>query len=654
MFNIRAGKSDMRILRRKKIRSLAALLLLSTVSVVAGSQEAPIPGNFGFDWHGLLAEPAMFPMAAEAQYSAVSATTENVMQVVEPVMIRSAPISPAPRNNFIDEYIFGRMELMGIEAAALASDAEFLRRVTLDLTGRIPGADDIVAFLEDTNPGKRDLLIDMLLVSPEFVDNWTMFFGDLLKLNGPASNVNRYTQGRDAFYLYLKESIAQNKGYDQLVRELLTATGENHTNGAVNFPVGGIIPMGPRQDTYDGMAVQAASMFLGIRTVDCLLCHDGATRLDTVNLWASRQTRADIWGLSAFFAKTLIRRERLNNRPRLVRFNVSEIDNPRLGYFLNTTDGNRSSRQPIGDISEIQPVYPFELPSTARSTTVGPGESRRGVLAELITSDPQFARAGVNYIWEELMVQAFVSPSDSFDPDRLDPTVGLPEPWTVQPTNPDLLEALASWFQQNNFDLRALIGLIARSRAYQLSAQYPAEWRPEYVPYYARRFARRLDAEEIHDAITQATGVGANYRIVSRTGTQLPAVGWAMQLPDTREPRSNRRVAFFLDSLGRGNRDQTVRSTEGSSLQALNLMNHDFVNARINANNPNGTIRRILDQTSDPATIIEELYLETLSRYPRADEVAVLLPILATQGNSEGSESIQWILINKLDFIFNY
>jgi hypothetical protein len=629
-------------------------LLLGVACIVTAAQDALSSRILGLSGHGLLAETPMFGMEVESQHAQVSATTENLMHVVYPTLIRIAPPVPAPRNNFIDEYIFGRLESARIEAAALSSDAEFLRRISLDLTGRIPTADATIAFLGDTNAGKRDRMIDALLVSPEFVDKWTMFFGDLLKLNGPASNVNRFTQGRDAFYVYLKNSIAQNKRYDQMVRELITATGENHSNGAANFPVGGTVPMGPPQDTYDGMAVQVASMFLGIRAVDCLLCHDGATRLDTVNLWASRQTRVDLWGLSAFFAQTRIRREVVTDRPRLIRYTVSEIENRRLGYFLNTTDGNRSVRQPIEDLEEIQPLYPFESGTAARPATVRPGESRRGALADLITSDDQFARAAVNYIWEELMVQAFVSPSNAFDPDRLDPEADLPEPWTLQPTNPELLEALTWWFQQNSFDLRALMGVITKSRAYQLSAEYGGEWSPEYVPYYARRFARRLDAEEIHDAITQATGIGANYRIVSRTGTQLPAVRWAMKLPDTREPLSNRRVALFLDSLGRGNRDQTIRSTEGSSLQALNLMNHDFVNGRINANNPTGTIARLLGQTSDPTTIVERLYLETLSRYPRTDELRLLLPVLATQGNAEGAESIQWILMNKLDFIFNY
>ena len=614
--------------------------------------ENPFP-IAGMEICSYLIHPEQFSFSVEEQQSQLSTTTASVVQYIQPVIIRSSPLLPAPRNNFIDEHIFGRIEAAGIESAPFSSDTEFLRRVTLDLTGRLPSADQVIDFLEDTSSSKRDVWIDSLLASPEFVDKWTMFFGDLLKLNGRATNVNRYTQGRDAFYLYLKDSISENKPYDELVRELITATGDNHANGEANFPVGGIVPMGPIQDTYDGQAAQVASMFLGIQVVDCLLCHDGASRLDTVNLWGSRQTRFDMWGLSAFFAKTQIRRERLSDRPRLIRYNVIDNSNRRLGYFLNTDDGNRSSREPIDGIGEVVPAYPFTL-SADTAGGAADGQIRRVALADYITNDIQFARAGVNYIWEELMVEAFVSPSNAFDLDRLDPNNPPPEPWTIQPTNAELLGVLASWFQQNNFDLRLLIELIAKSRAYQLSAAYPTEWKPEYVPYYARKYARRLDAEEIHDAVATATGVPGNYPIRSRTGTLLQPVQWAMQLPDTREPLSNRRVALFLDALGRGDRDQTVRSSEGAALQALNLMNHSFVMSRINADIPTGTIARVLSETNDPSEIIRQMYLETLSRLPSLEETALLLPMMAQLGNTAGTESLQWILMNKLDFIFNY
>src|SRR2546421_5237071 len=197
----------------------------------------------------------------------------------------------------------------------------------------------------------------------------------------------------------------------------------------------------------------------------------------------------------------------------------------------NTTTRNRVASQPTNGVKIIPPKYPF-----GASAPIAPGQSRRQALAQQITGDIQFSRAIVNYIWEKFMVEAFVSPSNAFDLARLDPTNPPPAPWTLQPTNPELLDALARWFQANRYDVRALMSLIAKCTAYQLSATYPGNWDVSYVPYYARKYVRRLDAEEIHDAITKATGIQGNYTFQS---SNLPPVQWAMQLPDTREPRSN-------------------------------------------------------------------------------------------------------------------
>src|SRR5262249_5788189 len=213
-------------------------------------------------------------------------------------------------------------------------------------------------------------------------------------------------------------------------------------------------------------------------------------------------------------------------------------------YQLNTTTGNRTARQPLNGSATVAPQYPFT------GERIQTSMNRRVVLADIVTNDPQFSRAIVNYIWEKLMVVAFVSPSNGFDLARLDPQNPPPSPWTLQPTNPELLEALSRWFRDNNFDLRRLMSLIAKSNAYQLSSEYPGTWKPEYVPYYARRFARRLDAEEVHDGIVTAAGVLPTYSLDYTGSTYpLPLVNWAMQFPDTVEPRSNGTVAQFLNAF---------------------------------------------------------------------------------------------------------
>lgn len=253
------------------------------------------------------------------------------------------------------------------------------------------------------------------------------------------------------------------------------------------------------------------------------------------------------------------------------------------------------------------------------------------------------------------MVEPFVSPSNAFDLARLDPRNPPPAPWTLQPTNPELLNAMAQWFQQSGYNLRLLMMTIAKSNAYQLSSNYPGEWRLDYVPYYARKFVRRLKAEEIHDAIVQVTGIVPSYSMDYQGSLYpLPPISWAMKFPDTTEPRSNGTAAQFLNAFGRGNRDLTPRDSSGSVIQALNLMNHSFVMGRIHANNNGSNVQWILRFTSNPVTIVEHLFLSTLSRPPTLEERVTGAEVMRWLGNQRGAESIQWALLNKLEFIFNY
>ena len=594
-----------------------------------------------------LENPAEFEYSSLNHWNEISRHTDRLGLTLQRAVSAAEAPTVMPRKTLIDEYIFGRMERDQVRAAPITDDQTFARRVYLDLTGRIPSPAQVRSFAYDSNGAKRDVLIDSLIGSPEFINKWTLFFGDLYKNNANATNVVRYQQGRDAFYLYLKDALAQNKRYDLMAWEIIRGNGDNWIDGMTNWTVGGTVAGGPAQDTYDGQAVNLAQMFLGMNVVDCLLCHDGARHLDAVNLWGSQQTRMNMWGLSAFFARTRMARTVVSQNPQYAKFIVSEAATG--DYQLNTNVGNRTARTAQNRVTTVVPKYPFT------GAQISANAYRRGALADFVVTDPQFARAIVNYIWEKLMVVAFVSPSNSFDLARLDPHNPPPEPWTLQPTNPELLEALTQWFRDNAYDLRGLISLIVKSNAYQLSSQYPGEWKPEYVPYYARRFARRLDAEEIHDAIVKAAGVMPAYSLdYNASSYPLPPVSWAMELPDTSEPRSNAAVVQFLNSFGRGDRDQSRRDSSGSSLQALNMMNNAFVMNRIHNSNNGSTVQQLLRQTNDPWAIIENLYLSTLNRFPAPEEVTIAAALMKRLGNQRGAESLQWALLNKLEFIYSY
>ncbi len=643
-------------MRIRTFTAIAFLILATGLLVVGAQQEDPVDEQFraivsSGDCSFLL-NPDEYLVDSESLHTTRSEITGKVSKYVMAVFADSLSVDAAamPRRNFIDDAIFNRMAAAGIQSAPLASDAEFLRRVTLDLTGRIPSAADVQAFMADANPSKRDQKIDALIGTPEFVDKWTMFFGDLLKVTSNSSNVNRDLLGRNAYYGYLRDSIAANKPYDQIARELIAATGDTFVSGAANWPVGNTITMGPPQDTFDGHAVNTASMFLGISAVDCLLCHDGARHLDQVNLWGATQTRQNMWGLSAYFSRTRMQRQVVTQTPTVAKFIVTDAATG--GYQLNTTTGNRSPRQPINGVNAITPRNPFSAAANspiAGGSGIGAGESYRQSIARQITGDIQFSRAAVNYVWEKYMVEAFVTPSNAFDLARLDPRSPLPAGWTLQPTNAELLNALALWFQQNRYDLRALMGLITKSSAYQLSSAYPGTWNVSYVPYYARKYVRRLDAEEVHDAIQKATGIIGAYPLRG----ELPSVQWAMQFPEPREPQ-NGAVAAFLNSFGRGDRDQLPRRSDGSLLQALNLMNNPFVMTKIHQGNQGSAVASILAQTSNPTTIIQQLFLNTLSRPATPEEIALFTVQFQRQGVRPAAEGLQWILLNKLEFVFNY
>ncbi len=550
-------------------------------------------------------------------------------------------IEEAEGRSWIDDYIFSALDAQGIAPARLANDAAFLRRVTLDLTGRIPPAETVVEFLSDDEDSlKRARAIDRLLDSPEWVDRWTFWFGDLLKNNSRSTQVVRRERGRDEFNRFIRESLEENKPYDTFVRELITAAGDSYENGAVNFNVGGRMTMGPAQDTYDKQWVQAATVFLGLKNFDCVLCHNGAGHLDAVNLWASQVTRYEAWGMAAFFSRTrlsVIRRDQAADNSYLIQEAV------RGGYDLNTNSGNRPPRRPAeGEAGRVQPRYLFS------GRTADAAADYRAVLAQEVTSDFQFARATVNYIWAHFFTIGLVDPPDAFDLARLDPYNPPPEPWTLQPSHPELLDELARFFIAQQYDLKALMREITNSRSYQLSARYEGEWSPAYERLLARRLVRRMDSEELHDALVQSSGIPGNLRL---RGSPEP-IPWAMQLPETATPGGA--VGAFLNTFLRGDRDENPRRGDLSVAQALDLMNDPVVLQRVRASNANGLLARLLGSGISDQQLVDALYLSVLSRYPTADERDTSVTLLQTGNRRARAEDLLWSLYNKVDFLFHY
>jgi len=561
--------------------------------------------------------------------------------------LRAVDASTIPRRSFIDVEIFDKLAKAGVPSAGLSTDAEFHRRIYLDLTGRIPSPGEIRAFLADADPDKRNRLIDRLLYTNEFNDKWTMWMGDLLQNALTLANVSRQATGRNAYHDYIRVSLGTSKPIKDIVYELLAASGNNYSSeeAASNYSVGGRAVMGPVQDTYDLLLYQTTSRFLGLGHYDCLLCHDGRRHLDEISLWGKEVTRMDAYRMAAFFSRVNLATPYNADRTNPLYNSFVVTERPAGNYALNTNFGNRPNRVAVGAVRAVDPEY-------RDGTKANLNGYWRGDLAGNITRDPMLSINFANRIWKQMFNYALVEPVDGLDPARLDPDKPPPAPWSLQASHPRLLTLLAGAMAERNYDLREFVRLLAESSAYQLSSRYDGEWSAASVPLFARHYARRMEGEEIHDAIVKATGVPQSYTI---EGWVEPAQ-WAGQMPEPLEPRSNTAVRNFMAAFYRGNRDNQQRSQSGASLQGLNLMNDAFVTNRtkVAASIPLRDIAR----NTDNAAVVEEMFLLFLSRPPSGYEKEQSLAYLGRATNvtlrNNAVEDLAWTLINKVQFAFSY
>lgn len=573
--------------------------------------------------------PDPHPEPAVARRKSLNELTDSVKDQLPP-----ASGIPVKRQNFIDDYILGKMERDKIPHAGLSTDTEFLRRVNLDLTGRLPEPETIRKFVADKDPEKRKKLIESLMatsvdglrrrLSTPFLDRWTYWFGDLFR-----SNDGHLNKGREIFNDYIYQSLLENLPYDQFVRELLTASSRsNWTNGPMNMLARDYVnetddAIINNEDTYDQWVISSFKNFLGIN-VECISCHDGRGHLEKINRWLSSKKRSDIWRQASFFADARLWR-------------------PYGGYsnFALTEDGkgynlkSKSVTRPARYSTDITPAFLLtgEKPQT--------GENLRHAFARMLTGDLQFARATVNLIWAELMGVGIVDPPISFDLDALN----------TQASHPELLDALAKDFQAHHFDLRYLMALITSSNTYQLSSSFPGEWKAQYAPYFARHFVRRLPAAQIWDAICVSTGLPLEIPIL-RSNRKVKYVLQTMDPDDL--GGDVKPLADLLDSLGHYNRYAVGDDSSGtkvSVLQASILMNNPLVRERVKAQK--GSRLLALLEAEPPRSneaIVEELFLATLSRFPTQKEKEMSVQLLQ-EYRTVGAEDLLWALINRFEFV---
>jgi hypothetical protein len=565
----------------------------------------------------------------------LSRLTREITAKLPPRNAASAKLVP---RNLIDRHLFSAMAKDAVPHAPLTNDYEFCRRLYLDLTGRIPAPAQLMAFVESKAPDKRDRLIDELLASEAWVAHWGYWYGDLVRACG-----NRI--GNPAlkhFDAWLRQALREDKPYNQLVTELLTASAPN-TNWMPDAAAAGFLTRwhvtgitmyhDNYEDTADEIIVNAARLFLGVN-YQCISCHGGKGFLEKVSLDLTGKKRSDFQAMAAFFGKTRVRVVTYQDR-----YTVTDDG---TGYDTQAPSMVRLQREG----GTLEPTF------ILTGEKADPNQPLRPQFARMLTRHPQFARATVNLIWKQFFGLGIVDPVDAFDLARQDPQAKLPEPWTCQPTNNALLEALAADFAQHRFSLKHLMRSLVRSQAYQLSAQFEGEWKEAYTPYFARHFVRQLTAEQLHDALCQATQVFGDYK--RRDWTYETPIAPVRFWTEAASPEDigNGEAKGFLRTFGQANREQFDRLPGGSVLQAMMLMNHPFVTKRVQAAN-GSLVEQLVKSTKSNADIVDELYLATLTRWPLAREKQLALAWLA-QDRQQGAEDLQWSLVNKLDFVFNY
>lgn len=525
-----------------------------------------------------------------------------------------------PEHNDVDRHVFAKLKALNLLPSDLCTDEEFVRRAYLDLCAILPTPDECRAFLNDTAPDKRAKLIDTLLERPEFADYLAYKWLDVLRSNRLTIQI----KGSHAYRQWLRSHIARNTPWNEVVAELLTASGSTFTNPPANYFRGPYDNGKPVVQGAENLAESTSQLFFGIR-LQCAKCH---------NHPFERWTQDDYYHMAAWFSQLKAQPDGENPGsppqpyPWQLRENALVIYSDGSGEVTNPQSGKPATPKVLG------------MPAPIISSDA----DRRAVLAKLVTSpeNPYFARANVNRIWFHLLGRGIVDPPDDFRDSN-------------PSANDALLEALAREFIKSNYDVKHIVRMIANSRTYQLSSHAKAG-NQEDEKYFSHALVRRkrLTAELLLDAICAATGDPEKF-------TDMPAGTRAVQLPDGQVIYTGGRYASwdrhpFLKAFGQPAREAVCECERESDLniaRALEMKNGAFVLGKLRA--PENRLSRLLAKGLSDADIATELFLATLSRPPVADEVRSVLAHVSKSDNKRTAwEDIQWALLNTNEFLFRH
>lgn len=501
-----------------------------------------------------------------------------------------------PAQSLADPPAHRKFQQLGLVPAERCDDATFVRRATLDLCGVLPTPAEVAAFLKDADPAKRDQLVDRLIERPEYASFFANKWADILRIKRHGDG--RRAAGTFGFHDWLRQALEDDLPYDQFIRAILAATGDE----AAHPPVVWFKEL----TDYPQYVDDTAQVFLGQRLA-CANCHH-----HPFEKWS----QDDYWGLAAFFGR--VGRKQIQetgghaNQP----WTSLRVVVQREGQVVNKRTG--------------QPAKPKAL--DAPPLDLAPGEDPRQKLVDWMVDpkNPFVAKAVANRMWAHFFGRGIVEPLDD-----------------MRATNPacndELLEALAQDFVRHGWSLKRLAKNIAKSRTYQLSAAANERNRQD-KQNFSRFYPRRLAAEVLFDAVNQAAGAPLGFG--GLPGDRF-APKRAIELPDEAY------TTYFLEVFGKPVRSSACeceRVSEASLAQILHLVNSEEVQQKIAR--PGGRAELLAKDGRPEGERIAELFLWCFGRSPTPGEMAAAQAHLAKLGPKKGFENLLWALINSKEFLF--
>jgi hypothetical protein len=509
--------------------------------------------------------------------------TSGVPIIVRPGTDFHSPGTPSV--NYIDKLVHAKLDRLHIVPSEVCSDETFLRRVYIDLIGLLPTSEERARFLVDTNSGRRLALIDSLLARTEFLDIWVMRLAELLQIR-TANGLS--PKGLQRYHAWLRDKVRAGMTIDKIAHELLAATGGSFDSPAVSYF--------QTETTPSQIAENVAQVFLGTR-IQCAQCH---------NHPFDRWTLDDYYGFASFFSR--IGYKQAQDPRELLVFNAE------VGEVVHPIAGRTATPTFLG----------------AASPNLKNGQDLRQSLADWLVSaeNRAFARNLANIVWSHFMGQGIVEPID-------DSRVSNP------PSNPELLDALATRLVEFKYDIKPLVREILESRTYQLATSRTDSNRWE-ERNFSHQKVRRMRAEVLLDCISEVTATSDRFPGLGRGGR-------AVQIPDGRVRN------YFLTTFGRSDREKAcsceVKITPTLS-QALHLINGETTSGKIAEGK---VVEALLAELNNPNAVAEELYIRCLSRTPTSPEAARIAAKLAESADKcRALEDLFWALLNSNEFMFNH